>query len=130
VSLPESDTAYLDGRGIDHQVVVDGGMTCVILPAWPLPAGFDRESADLLIRFSPGYPDVNPDMWWFDPAVRLADGRQLPATEVIETYVGRTWQRWSRHLNAGQWRSGVDGLESYLAMVRRDLERSVPEAAA
>lgn len=130
MSLPETDTAYLADRAIDHEVIVDGGMTCVILRAWPLPAGFNRESADLLLRLSPGYPDVNPDMWWFEPAVALADGRALPATEVTEQHFGRSWQRWSRHLNGGQWRSGVDGLESYLALIRQDLERSAPRVAA
>lgn len=115
-------------RTID-EVVSEGGMTCVLLRQWSLPAGFDRELVDLLLRLSPGYPDVHPDMWWFDPPVRLADGRPLPATEVIEQHLGRSWQRWSRHFNNGQWRSGVDGLETYLALIRQDLERSVPKAA-
>lgn len=130
MSLPETDTAFLAERAVDHEVVIDGGMTCVIIRAWPLPTGFDRESADLMLRLSPGYPDVNPDMWWFEPAVRLASGQNLPATEVVEQHFGRSWQRWSRHLNGGQWRSGIDGLESYLALIRQDLERSVPMAAA
>jgi hypothetical protein len=64
-------------------------------------------------------------MWWFDPAIRLQDGRAVRATEVTEHHVGRTWQRWSRHFNAGQWRSGVDSLESYLALISRELERCV-----
>lgn len=129
MSLPEIDTTYLNERGIAHEVVSESGMTCVVFPEWPLPAGLDHEAADLLIRLSAGYPDVHPDMWWFDPPVRLADGTNLPATEVIEPHLGRTWQRWSRHFNNGQWQSGVDGLESFLALIRRDLERSVPETA-
>lgn len=130
MSLPETDAAYLAERAINHEVVVDGGMTCVILHAWPLPNGYDRESADLMLRLSPGYPDLHPDMWWFQPAVRLANGQNLPATEVVEQHLGRSWQRWSRHLTGEQWRSGVDGLESYLALIRQDLERSVPKVAA
>lgn len=129
MSLPDVDTTYLNERGIVHEVALESGMTCVLFPSWPLPTGFDHGSADLLIRLAPGYPDVNPDMWWFDPPVHLADGAGLPATEVIETHLGRSWQRWSRHFNNGQWQSGVDGLESYLALIRRDLERSVPENA-
>lgn len=127
--LPENDTAYLNERGITHEVVNESGMTCVVLPRWPLPAGFDHEAADLLIRLSAGYPDVHPDMWWFDPPVRLADGKDLPATQVIEQHLGRPWQRWSRHFKNGQWQSGVDGLESFLALIRHDLERSVPDKA-
>lgn len=129
MSLPETDTAYLNERGIVHQVVSESGMTCVVLPNWPVPAGFDHEAADLLVRLSSGYPDVHPDMWWFDPPVHLADGTKLPGTDVVEPHVGRSWQRWSRHFTNGQWQSGVDGLESYLALIRRDLERSVPEPA-
>jgi hypothetical protein len=68
-------------------------------------------------------------MWWFDPPVRLADGTALPATEVMQPMLNRNWQRWSRHFANGQWQSGVDGLESYLALIRRDLERSVPVKA-
>lgn len=129
MSLPELDIAYLNERAVSYEVVSEAGMTCVLFPSWLLPAGFDHASADLLIRLAPGYPDINPDMWWFDPPVHLADGTELPATQVVEPYLGRSWQRWSRHFNNGQWQSGVDGLESFVALIRRDLERSVPEAA-
>jgi hypothetical protein len=101
-------------------------MTCVVLRDFALPLGFDRQKSDLLIRLNAGYPDVQPDMWWFDPPVRRADNQPIPATEVLEHYLGRSWQRWSRHLAAGQWRSGIDGLESFLALVRRELERCAP----
>jgi hypothetical protein len=99
-------------------------MTCVLLPAFQLPPGFNRSQSDLLLRFNAGYPDVAPDMWWFDPPLARADGKIIPATDVRESYLGRSWQRWSRHFQPGQWRSGVDGLESFLALVRKELERS------
>lgn len=99
-------------------------MTCVVLPDFRLPSGYDRGESDLLIRLGPGYPDTAPDMWWFDPAIRLADGRTIQATEVVESHLGRHWQRWSRHFSAGQWRSGLDGLESYIALIRGELDRS------
>ena len=122
--LPAADSQYLSERAVGHLVTPEANMTCIVLRDFPLPAGFDREKSDLLIRLSAGYPDIAPDMWWFDPPVRRADGKPIPATEVIEHHLGRSWQRWSRHFSAGQWRSGVDGLESFLALVRRELERS------
>ena len=128
MSIPQLDTAYLNERGIVHEIVPEAGMTCVVMSQWPLPRGFDRDESDLLVRLSPGYPDVPPDMWWFSPPVRRADGRELPATNVIETHLGRRWQRWSRHFSGGQWHSGVDGLESFLALIRQDLGRAVPES--
>ena len=129
MSLPKLDIEYLNERGIAHEIVAEAGMICVVLPQWPLPRGLDLDKSDLLIRLSPGYPDVHPDMWWFSPPVHLADGQHLPATNVVETYLGRSWQRWSRHFKRAQWQSGVDGLESYLTLIRQDLERGVPENA-
>ena len=124
VLLPTCDTTYLTERSVTFAVASDGNLTCLILPSFALPSGFDRLHADLLLRLSPGYPDVPPDMWWFSPAVRLANGSAVPATEVMETHLGRTWQRWSRHFSAGQWCSGVDCLESFLALIRHELLRS------
>ena len=129
MNLPRSDIAYLKERALVHEVTAESGMTCVVIRRWSLPCGFDHAQADLLIRLSPGYPDLPPDMWWFSPPVHLASGHELPATNVFEDYLGRRWQRWSRHFHDGQWQSGIDNLESFLALVRRDLERSVPEMA-
>ena len=126
MSLPTIDMAFLNERGIVHEVIPEAGMICVVLPQWPLPNGLDHRASDLLIRLHPGYPDVQPDMWWFSPAVRQSDGQELPNTNVVEVYLGRSWQRWSRHFNSGQWRSGIDGLESYLALIRQDLGRGGP----
>jgi hypothetical protein len=124
--LPPTDTKYLTDRAIKHSVSVEANMTCVLFPDFSLPAGFDRPQSNLLLRLSAGYPDVAPDMWWFDPPIRRADGQNIPATEVIENHLGRSWQRWSRHFAAGQWKSGVDGLENFMALVRRELEKSAP----
>lgn len=130
MTLPASDLSYLADRGITHEIAVESGMTCIVLPKWVLPTGYNHDSADLLLRFQAGYPDVPPDMWWFNPALRLADGRMIPATEAIEQYLGRSWQRWSRHFQPGQWKSGIDGLESFLALIRFELDRWVLKTAA
>ncbi|NUM53523.1 MAG: hypothetical protein HUU46_07760 [Candidatus Hydrogenedentes bacterium] len=123
--LPANDATGLTERGITYTVSTEANMTCVVLSGYRLPPGYDREQADLLLRLNPGFPDVQPDMWWFDPAIRLKDGRAVKATDVTEHHLGRTWQRWSRHFDAGQWRSGTDSLESYLALIGRELERCV-----
>ena len=127
MSLPEQDMAYLIERDIPYEIVAESGMTCVVFQGWSLPKGFDRLTSDLLIRLSPGYPDIQPDMWWFSPPVLRADGQNLPNTNVTEQYLGRSWQRWSRHFSGGQWNPGIDGLGSYLALIRQDMERGIPE---
>lgn len=125
--LPQAELDYLQYRGVPYSVVEEGGMTCVVFPAYPLPPGYHQAAADLLLRLNPGFPDVPPDMWWFDPPVCRVDGRPIPATEQMESYVGRIWQRWSRHLNAGQWQPGIDSLGSFMALIRRELERCAAE---
>jgi hypothetical protein len=119
--LPPVDQEYLQVRAPDHSVSPDGGMINVVIPSFALPSGFTLTEADLLLRLSSGYPDVAPDMWWFEPAVRRTDGQTIAATDSQEIYLGRTWQRWSRHLQPGQWRPGIDSLESYVALIRKEL---------
>lgn len=123
MTLPQADIACLTERGIQYLVSSEANMTCVLFPGYVLPVGYNLTASDLLLRLQPGFPDVPPDMWWFCPAIRRADGGVIQATDVIERHLGRDWQRWSRHLNGGQWRSGVDSLESFLALIRRELER-------
>ena len=127
MSLPQNDLQYLAERGLTYSVAVEANMTCVVINDYILPAGYDKASSNLLLRLSPGYPDVAPDMWWFDPALRLANGQAIQATEIMETHLGRPWQRWSRHFNAGQWKSGIDSLESFFALIRKELHRCAPE---
>ena len=123
MNLPQPDIEYLTDHGLNYSVVGEANMTCVVVRGYQLPDGYHPQQSDLLLRLNPGYPDVQPDMWWFDPPVRLSDGRTAPATEVVEQHVGRAWQRWSRHFNPGQWRPGVDSLESFFALIRMELER-------
>ena len=122
--LPDADAEYLHDRAQGYVLANEGGMICVVIPQFELPRGFETDHADLLLRISPGYPDVPPDMWWFDPPISRCDRQAIPATDVYERHLGRTWQRWSRHLNPGQWRSGTDSIESYIALVRRQLSEA------
>src|SRR5262249_35044064 len=130
MTLPANDLACLASRGFEHAISAESNMICVVLRDYVLPPGYDRSKSDLLLRLQPGFPDLPPDMWWFDPAVRRADGRPVPATDVTEHHLGRAWQRWSRHFSGGQWKSGTDSLESFLALIRRELERCATSAAA
>ncbi len=129
MSLPQADLEYLRARGTPYEIANEAGMTCVVIRGLPLPLGYDRAQADLLLRLSPGYPDVPPDMWWFDPPVRLASGGVVQATQSTESHLGRSWQRWSRHFAPGQWLSGIDCLETFMALIKKELERCAPQMA-
>lgn len=128
--LPPYDQAFLDERHPGWSQVQEGGMLCVILPGFRLPPGLTTGVSDLLLRLSSGYPDIPPDMWWFEPFVCRVDGAAIDRTDSHEPYLGRVWQRWSRHLDPGHWRSGVDSLESYLSLVNSQLAAAARSLAA
>lgn len=127
--LPSVDAAFLDGKSLKYELVVEGGTICVVVAGLQLPPGLSATQTDLLLRLAPGYPDVPPDMWWFSPAIRRHDGGVIPATEAMETHLGRNWQRWSRHLDPGRWMSGVDSLESYFTLITSELNKAARVAA-
>ena len=128
--LTPTDLEFLEALGLPFDVEEEGGWTLLVVREWPLPPGYSPRAADLMLRVAPGYPDMPLDMWYFSPDVARADGQPIPNTEVREVFGGREWQRWSRHLDAGQWHAGLDGLESYFARIRADLRQWTSEAAA
>jgi hypothetical protein len=128
--LPDNDEAYLRDRNLAHSIADEANMLCVVINSYRLPDGYDHTEADLLLRLSSGYPDIRPDSWWISPGIKLADGREVRATEVIETHLGRDWQRWSRHLDDQQWQPGTDGLENYIALIEQELTRRLAEPSA
>ena len=122
--LPIADKSYLASKGHEHEVAFDGGMVCVVVKNYPLPAGLSADRADLLVRLPSSWPDGQPDMFWIDPAVRrTSDGLEPPAAASRESYLGRTWQRFSRHLGPGAWRPS-DNLETWLTVVRQELTKA------
>jgi hypothetical protein len=120
--LRPADQAYLDEHFV-WDATVEGGMVCVTIAGYSLAAGLTPAATTLLVRLPSGFPDVAPDMFWLaEPATR-SDGTIIPATDVSEPHLARTWQRWSRHI-AGQWRPGTDDLRSYMAYIRSCVQKA------
>jgi len=120
--LPAEDLRYLEEKAFDFEVHNVSGELLVVIHHFALPAAYNPRECDLLVRLPVGYPNANPDMYWTRPDVQLAGGGTPRAAEHREPYLGTSWQRWSRHFPGG-WRPGIDGLRSYLAAVRHDLEK-------
>jgi hypothetical protein len=114
--LPTVDEAYLQQKALKYVEVIEDGALCIVIHEYPLPPGYDRATTDLLLRLPAGYPDAQPDMFWCDPPIHLA--------ELIETHLGRQWQRFSRHLSPGVWTPGVDSLGTFLTLIGAELARS------
>lgn len=127
--LAEGDRLHLESKGLRYDVLPEGQMISVIIYDFPLPPGYSESRVDLLMRLPAGFPDAPPDMFWVDPVVAYATGVAPQATEQRESHHGRTWQRWSRHL-AVAWRPGIDSLQTYVRLIRTDLEAGVVQAGA
>jgi hypothetical protein len=118
-----------EGEAASYSVTPDGGFLCVVLHDFKLRPGYNVEAADLLVRLPPGFPDAAPDMFWIDPPIARTDGVGISAADQYEMHLGRRWQRFSRHLAGGEWRAGVDSIESYLALIRKALAEGFAKAA-
>lgn len=116
--LREQDQEFLAEAGLTYTIDVEPGFANVVIEDFSTAPGLTPDKVDLLLRLPFGFPDAAPDMFWVAPHATSTGGVQIPGTELTETYVNRTWQRWSRHI-AQQWRPGIDNLETYLAYVRR-----------
>ena len=125
-----ADQAALAERDLTFSTILDpDGFIAVTVESVKLSAGLAPSTSTMLIRLPPGFPDAGPDMFYFDPPVRLDNGGVVPGTEVTWTDPrGRVWQRWSRHIGR-QWRPGIDNLATYLAYIRRCLDVGSGRAA-
>ena len=126
--LRSADQRFLDDLGVGYEVAVEGAFVSVVLAGLAVPAGLTPGVVDLMMLLPPGFPDAGPDMFWVDPPLSGPDSATIPGTEVREQHLGRSWQRWSRHIG-GQWRPGIDNLATYLAYVRRCFEQAAGRAA-
>ena|ERR1700722_3352326 len=87
--------------------------------------GYRPTNCDLLLRIPRSYPDAGPDMFWTAPEVLLANSRVPQAADVIETYLGRRWRRFSWHRPpTSPWNPTVDNLHSHLEFIRKRLREN------
>lgn len=128
--LPDNDLEYLMNKEIDFEEQLESSMISLVIKGFALPAGYQPSEVDLLLRLPVQFPQAPPDMFWIDPVVSYANGGIPPQTQAREIYVGRTWQRWSRHFGQSHWRPGIDDLRSYLRLIRSTLEREVTTYAS
>ena len=120
------DETYLHSKGYEFEEVIDQGLICITVKNYALPVGYDTTNTDLLLRLPPAFPDAQPDMFWCNPAIRLASTGAFPqAADQMENHLGRVWQRFSRHLGQGVWIPGTDGVGSYMTLIRSELVRSL-----
>lgn len=74
-----------------------GAQRFLIIPEVPLQDHWSKPSADLMVIVPDGYPMAPLDMFYVSPEINLNNGRKPGGSDNRETYLGRTWQRFSWH---------------------------------
>ncbi len=91
-----------------------GDQFLLILPNTALPDDWSPRSVDLLILIPNGYPVAALDMFFVDPAVKIADGRQPDRGNHYETFFEKNWQRFSWHYQNHKWDPSHDTMSSHI----------------
>lgn len=108
--------------GYNVEAIVDGQRIYVIFKEFPFGEAYSPPRGDLLLYTSVMYPNAGFDMFWTEPQLKLLDGRMPQAADVVESYLGKAWRRFSWHLNR-QWNPAHDSLKTWLASVEARLDR-------
>lgn len=114
--LPQ-DEVFLDQFGLPWETIVDGSQW-VLIYDFPTHVSYNHPKAVIAIRLETGYPRVQLDMVYVNPALARKDSKLIPQTNAIQRLDGKDWQRWSRHrTSANPWRPGEDSLETHVYLI-------------
>ncbi len=113
--LPD-DERFLNAICDSWETILSGNTGWILLPSYKLPNGYNVKEATVAFMLPPSYPTVEFDMMYFCPAINRADGKPIGALS-IQPLDGKSFQRWSRHRNPGDWRPGVDNVETHFLSV-------------
>ena len=125
-ALLEKDTAYLCQQNYEWETRVAGARRWLIIHGYPLPGGYNHNQIDLAVDIPGTYPDAQLDMFYVFPALTLANGKGISQTQCQENILGKSYQRWSRHLNGStRWDPLKDSVTTHLAVVEESILREV-----
>lgn len=124
MQLPEDDEEFLQGLGYPWKLYADGSIAgFLVIEGFDLCSTLTPAKTNLMIRIPARYPLSKLDMWYCSPEVRfVANGGYPAAANVFENLLGTRWQRFSRHLPEGSWKSGVDGLRTFFRFIFKELQ--------
>ena len=98
------------------------GTTLVVIPGVALPPGWSRPSTTIYFLAPVGYPMAQPDCFWTDDDLRLANGA-APKNGGMQQIPGSAQQAlwFSWHPNG--WNANKDDLRTYLKVIQDRLQR-------
>lgn len=125
-SLLALDQAFLEESKFSYDLIKKGNQQWLIIHNYPIPVGYNVESANLALLLPSNYPDTQIDMAYFSPSLSLNSKKAIPQTQHNANINGKQYQRWSRHrTSANPWRPGVDDLSTHLRCVENWLLREI-----
>jgi hypothetical protein len=94
------------------------GAALITVPNFPLPPGWSRAESNIRFLAPEKYPFANPDCFWADGDLRLANGgepRNSALNPIPETSLGKLrWFSWHVRTN---WNPSRDTLLSWMASI-------------
>jgi hypothetical protein len=126
--IPEellADLKVLQQRGHVCEITEDGQRIFIVLKDYALPDGiYNLAKTDLLVFTTPHYPNAGFDMFWVNPDLKLRNSGVPKSAESIETYIGKSWRRFSYHpYSAKPWNPSEDSVVSFVSYVGQRLLR-------
>lgn len=93
----------------------DGASHYLVITDFSIPSHFEPKVVTFMMILPNGYPISAPDMFWVAPSVKLNVVTEPEGASVYESYLGKTWQRFSWHYQDSQkWQVGVSDLLSHI----------------
>lgn len=127
-TILEKDETHLEERGLYWETFVDAGRRWLLLGNFVLPDGYNAQVVNIAIEVPPTYPRSEIDMFHCYPHLALKSGHEIPQTSVRTSIGGRSFQRWSRHLNGQtRWNPATDSVMTHIAVVEAAILKEVGE---
>lgn len=116
-SLLPHDESFLNKYFPNWEAIQISGTGWILIHNFKIVAGYNVEETTVAFMIPPSYPTVEFDMMYFYPALSRKDNQPIGALSH-QALEGKSYQRWSRHRIAGEWRPGIDNLETHVLSVQ------------
>lgn len=123
-ALLETDETYLDALGYRWETDAENSGRWLLIHNYRVPTGYTVASVTLALLVPPNYPAAMIDMFYTYPALKLASGHAIPATQQAANIRGLGFNGWSRHR---PWNPAVDNVVTQIAMVDSAIAKEVGE---
>ena len=106
--------------GVVHQSQLRSGAILIRIGSVPLPRGWSKQNTSVRFLVPSGYPFAQPDCFWGDVGLTLANGLVPQASNtqpVPETNEPGTWFSW----HVQQWNPNKDSLLTFFHVIEQRL---------